>query len=92
GGEPSGLTFAVSNARPYNGPGPQHFAANPQQVPHHYSPQPPSSYNNNNNNNNNKQQQQHHVPQSHPHPAPQANRTSSTSPKSQEVEGSDEAK
>ncbi|KAL6824004.1 hypothetical protein V8C40DRAFT_28848 [Trichoderma camerunense] len=88
---PAQTSAPMSNARPYNGPGPQHFAANPQQVPHHYSPQPPSSYNNNNNSNN-KQQQQHHVPQSHPHPAPQANRTSSTSPKSQEVEGSDEAK
>ncbi|UKZ77674.1 hypothetical protein TrVFT333_005398 [Trichoderma virens FT-333] len=89
---PAQTSAPMSNARPYNGPGPQHFAANPQQVPHHYSPQPPSSSSGNYNNNKQQQQQQHQVPQSHPHPGPQANRTSSTSPKSQEVEGSDEAK
>ncbi|KAM0245494.1 hypothetical protein ACHAQJ_010537 [Trichoderma viride] len=74
----------MSNARTYNGPGPQHFAAN---VPHHYSPQPPSGGGGNYNNSN-----KHHVPQGHPHSGPQANRTASTSPQSQEPEASDEAK
>ncbi|KAH6608017.1 hypothetical protein Trco_004330 [Trichoderma cornu-damae] len=84
-GEPSGLTFAVSNVRPYNGPGPQHFV--PQQVPHHYSPQPPSSSGGNYNHGN-----KHHVLQGHPHPGPPANGTASTSPQSEEPEDSEEAK
>ncbi|KAL7799728.1 hypothetical protein V8C37DRAFT_415711 [Trichoderma ceciliae] len=87
---PAQTSAPMSNVRPYNGPGPQHFAAN---VPHHYSPQPPSSSNGGGGgggggNYNNK----HHVPQGHAHPGPQANRTASTSPQSQEPEGSDEAK
>ncbi|TFB06278.1 PAB1-binding protein 1 [Trichoderma ghanense] len=82
----------MSNTRSYTGPGPQHFSPNPQQVPHHYSPQPPNSsggnYNNHANHGAGKQQQQ----QAHGHSGPQANRTASTSPPNQEAERPDEAK
>lgn len=86
-----GLTFAVANTRSYTGHGPQHFSPNPQQVPHHYSPQPPNSsggnYNAHANHGAGKQQQQAHA-----HSGPQANRTASTSPPNQEAERPDEAK
>ncbi|KAK1254389.1 hypothetical protein MKX08_008384 [Trichoderma sp. CBMAI-0020] len=81
---PAQTGVPMSNTRPYNGPGPQHYATN---VPHHYSPQPPSNGGGNYNNGN-----KHNVPQSHPHPGPQANRTASTSPQNQESEGSNETK
>ncbi|RFU75666.1 hypothetical protein TARUN_6559 [Trichoderma arundinaceum] len=82
---PAQTSTPMSNVRSYNGPGPQHFAPQ-QQAPHHYSPQPPNNSGNYNNGN------KHHLPPSHPHPGQQANRTASTSPQSQEADGSDEAK